>query len=162
MFSKTQFSTLFAYHWHTTQQLIAKAKNLSEADQHDDSGYAHGSVYDLFFHLLQTDRGWRIGLESGKQQSGIQKEDVPDLAALQAEFEREAAAWQAHLDGYSAEEIEGTVDLVNWRGEQMTFSLWRILQHLILHGMQHHAELAQLLTEKGHSPSSIDFVFYRG
>jgi len=36
------------------------------------------------------------------------------------------------------------------------------LQHLILHGMQHHTEIAQLLTLKGQSPGDIDFIFYEG
>ena len=39
--------------------------------------------------------------------------------------------------------------------------LWRVLQHLILHGMQHHAELAQLLTAKGQSPGNLDFIFFQ-
>jgi uncharacterized damage-inducible protein DinB len=37
---------------------------------------------------------------------------------------------------------------------------WRILQHLVLHGMQHHTEIAHGLTVKGHSPGDIDFIFF--
>lgn len=161
MFSKTQFNTLFAYHWHTTQQLLNKAKNLGEANLYNNPGYAHGSIFDLFFHLLQTDISWRKGLESGKQQAGVEKEAYPDLAALQAGFEEEAAAWQALLNGYSAATIEGNINLINWRGDQMTFPLWHVLQHVVFHGMQHHAEIAQLLTNKGQSPGNIDFLFYQ-
>ncbi|WP_420627919.1 DinB family protein [Candidatus Leptofilum sp.] len=162
MFNKTQFNTLFAYHWHITQQLLDKAKNLSEADLHDNPGYAHGSIFDLFFHLLQTDIAWRKGLESGKQQSGVEKGQYPDLAAIEDGFAAEAVAWQAVLDGYTAVQIEGNIDLINWRGDKMTFPLWHILQHVVFHGMQHHAELAQLLTNKGQSPGNIDLLFFRG
>ncbi|MCA9871854.1 MAG: hypothetical protein KC487_15925 [Anaerolineae bacterium] len=52
--------------------------------------------------------------------------------------------------------------LINWRGDPWTMPLWRVLQHLILHGMQHHTELAQLLTAEGQSPGDIDLLFYRG
>jgi uncharacterized damage-inducible protein DinB len=45
-------------------------------------------------------------------------------------------------------------------GESAILPRWRIFQHLVLHGMQHHTELAQLLTAKGQSPGDIDFVFY--
>lgn len=56
----------------------------------------------------------------------------------------------------------GEIELTSRRGELYTFKLWRVLQHLIMHGMQHHSELAQLLTNEGKSPGDIDFIFYRG
>ncbi|HXF60224.1 MAG TPA: hypothetical protein VNK95_01325 [Caldilineaceae bacterium] len=46
------------------------------------------------------------------------------------------------------------------RGQTATLPLWRVLQHLVLHGMQHHTEIAQLLTTKGESPGDIGFIFF--
>jgi uncharacterized damage-inducible protein DinB len=40
--------------------------------------------------------------------------------------------------------------------------MWRILQHVILHGMQHASEIAKRLTEFGHSPGNIDFIYFQG
>ncbi len=160
MFSKTQFQTLFAYHWHTTRRLMELAAKLAEADYTDNPGYGHGSIHDLLFHLLSTDQGWRVGLESGQQPLPLRQEDFPDLNSLQNGFEREQLAWQALLDSLDPEEIEGQVNLTTLRGHQVTFLRWRVLQHLVLHGMQHHTELAQLLTAKGQSPGNIDFIFF--
>jgi uncharacterized damage-inducible protein DinB len=52
------------------------------------------------------------------------------------------------------------MELINRRGDIFPTPRWRVLQHLVLHGMQHHSELAQLLTAKGQSPGNIDFIFY--
>ncbi len=160
MESKTHYQTLFAYHWHTTQRLMDGAAKLSEADYRHNPGYGHGSIHDLLFHLLRTDASWRLALETGKQLAPARPEDFPDLGALRAGFESAQQAWQALLDGWRAEDIAGDVHLTNWRGEPMSFPLWRVLQHLILHGMQHHAELAQALTAKGQSPGNLDFIFF--
>ena len=160
MSSQSQYQTLFAYHWHTAQRLMVCAAKLSDADDTDNPGYGHGSIHDLLFHLLRTDRSWRLALETGKQTAGVRPEEFPDLQSLQAGFAGEQLAWQALLDGFSDEAIEGSVNLTNWRGEGMTIPLWRVLQHLVLHGMQHHAELAQLLTAKGQSPGDLDFIFF--
>ena len=161
MFAKTQFQTLFAYHFHTNRRLLAGAEKLSQADLHADPGYGRGSIHDVLLHLLRAEQSWRVGLETGQQQPGLPAEDFPDLTALQAGFEAEQAAWEALLEKLSDEEIEGMIEMTTRRGTLVPFLRWRVLQHVLFHGMQHHTELAQLLTEKGQSPGDIDFIFYR-
>jgi uncharacterized damage-inducible protein DinB len=160
-FVQSQFRTLFAYHWHTTTHLLDCAARLDETAYHDRPGYGHGSIHDVLFHLLRTDQSWRLALETGKQLSPAQAESYPMLESLRAGFEQEQSAWRALLERYSATEIEGEISLTNWRGEIVVMPLWRVLQHLILHGMQHHAELAQLLTAWGQSPGNLDFIFFQ-
>ena len=82
------------------------------------------------------------------------------MESLKVGFEQEQAAWEHLLGRLSPEEIEGSIDLANRHGAVFTFPVWRILQHLILHAMQHHAEIAQLLTVKGQSPGNLDFIFF--
>jgi uncharacterized damage-inducible protein DinB len=158
---RSQFQTLFAYHFHTTSRLLDCAARLSENAYRAHPGYGHGALHDLFFHLLRADRGWRTALETGRQSAGIQSEEFPDLAALRAGLAAEQAAWQALVDGLTDEQSAGDVELINWRGDRLTMPRWRILQHLVLHGMQHHAELAERLTAAGQPPGDIDFIFYR-
>lgn len=160
MFSKTLFQSLFAYHFDLTRRLMDAAAGLSEADYRQPRGYGHGSLHDLFFHLLRTAAAWRLGLQNGKQTAPFQPQDYPSLTALRGGLEREQADWQALLASLTPEQIEGSHRLSDWRGEEHTFMVWKILQHLILHGMQHHAELAQALTEKGRSPGNIDYIFH--
>lgn len=160
-FAKRQFQTLFAYRWHLTARLMEGAAQLSEADYKDNPGYSQGSIHDLLFHLLRTDRNWRVSLESGQRPEPLRPEDYAGLQALRAGFEREQAAWQALLDALSAEAIESDVSLTNWRGDTLTMPRWRFLQHVVLHGMQHYADLAHWLTVKGQSPGNIDFLFFQ-
>jgi uncharacterized damage-inducible protein DinB len=161
MDSRAQFATLFAYHWHTTRQLMERAAQLDDAAYYANPGYGHGAIHDLLFHLLRTDRGWRLGLETGRQHAPLNPEDYPTLAAIQAGFADEQAAWQPLLDRLTAEEIGGDISLTTRRGDTMTMPLWRILQQLMLHGMQHHTEIAQLLTANGQSPGDFDFLYFR-
>lgn len=162
MFAKTQFQTQFAYHWHTNNRLLETAVQLNATEQKEATEYGHGGIYDLFLHLFQSDYGWRRALQTGKQIEVAGQEAYPDLAALQAAFTEETAAWDAFLEGLSAEEIEDVVELTSLRNTQLAAPRWRLLQHVLFHGMQHHTEIAQLLTAKGHSPGDIDFLFFRG
>jgi len=99
-------------------------------------------------------------LETGQQPPPLRREDYPDLESLRAGFESEQAAWEALLGKFGEAEIEADVNMTSLRGETYPIPRWRILQHLVLHGMQHHAEVAQLLTEQGRSPGNLDFIFY--
>lgn len=162
MHLKSQYQTLFAYTWSTTERLLALAALLSEADYKANPGYGHGSIHDLFFHLLRSNTTWRKSLESGQQQTGLQPGDYPDLLSLHAGLAQEKQAWMALLEAFDEAEIGAVRSLTNWRGVTYHLPLWRVLQHLVLHGMQHNTELAQLLTAKGHSPGNIDFIFFEG
>jgi uncharacterized damage-inducible protein DinB len=161
MFREVQFKVLFAYHWHVTDRLLAAAARLASPDYRANPGYGHGSVHDLLFHLLRTDQAWRLGLETGQQPAPLPAEEYPDLAALQAGFAAEQHAWNALLEGLTGEQIEGDLQVTDRRGRQHALPTWRILQHLILHGVQHQAEIAQLLAARGQSPGDLDFIFYR-
>lgn len=158
--SKSHLQTLFAYHWHTTHQLISSASCLEETDCLANPGYGHGSIHDLLFHLLRSATSWRLTLESGQQPAPLKVEDFSTLEALQTGFTSEQRAWEGYLEGLSEAEIDEVMELINRRGDIFPTPRWRVLQHLVLHGMQHHSELAQLLTAKGQSPGNIDFIFY--
>jgi len=159
-FIKSQYQTLFAYTWHIRSQLMACALQLSQEDYLEDPGYGRGSLHSLFFHMLRAEINWRRAMETGSQQPPPQAEDFPTLQSLQVRSEEEQQAWQRLLETLSVEEIEGNLNFTNRRGEQISRSRWRILQHVLMHGMQHHAEAAQLLTAKEQSPGDIDFIFY--
>jgi len=38
----------------------------------------------------------------------------------------------------------------------------RILHHLVVHGLQQHSEVVALLTAKGQSAGSVDFIWFAG
>lgn len=93
MFSKAQFQTLFAYYWHTTRRLTKIAEQLPAQEYQDNSGYGHGSIHDLLFHILRTDYGWRLGLETGAQQAPVRPGGFSTLDGLQQGLVDEEQAW---------------------------------------------------------------------
>ncbi len=159
-FSKKQFLYLFGYSWHNTLHLLDFADRLSAADCQENPGYGHGSIQDIFFHMLRGSYSWRTALQTGQQPAGLRAEDYPTLGNIRAGLLEEKQAWLQMVDGLTAEQIESEVTLTDYRGNSSDIPRWLVLQHFVLHGMQHHAELAALLTARGQSPGNIDFIFY--
>lgn len=154
------FRHLFDYHFHLTFRALDMAAVLESEAYLGNPGYGHGSIHALLLHLRQTDWAWREALETGQQQPPLTASDYPDLPSLRAGFQAEQAAWNDLLEKLSNEEIASTVSLHTRRGNAVDFPRWRILQHVILHGMQHHSELAHRLTGLGQQPGNIDYIFY--
>lgn len=159
---KEQYQILFAYGLATARRLLACAEQLDEVDYHQHLGYGHGSIHDIFYHVTVTLRGWRIALETGTQPARPRPQDFPNLTAVREALEQEGESWQRLIGGLRDEQIAGPIVLTTARGERTNLVYWRILQHLVLHSMQHYTEIAKLLTDKGQEPGDIDFLFYEG
>lgn len=120
------------------------------------------SIHGIFFHLLATSRSWRLSLAQGQQPPRLQPAGFESLPTVRAALVEENEQWLAWLAGMSDAQVEGDVTLLPLHGEAWTVAYWRILQHVILHNMQHYSELAKLLTDFGHSPGDLDFIFFEG
>jgi uncharacterized damage-inducible protein DinB len=156
MSEQAHIQTLFSYHWAVTDQLLAGVMKLSAEDQ--------GAPHHTLFHLLRVDNSWRTGLETGKQPSPpLAIEDFPTLESLSAGFAEERRAWGALLESLDDAAIGAEMLItVRWLNSGPTpLARWRMIHQVLMHGMQHHAELAQLLTDKGLSPGNIDFIFHQ-
>lgn len=153
------FTVQFDYHFRTNDRLMALASQVDPAEIVRPTAFGGRSIFDLFFHVMATHHGWRGALETGRRPSPPSAEHFPSLSALSSGFTSEETAWGRFLDTLDEQAIQSEASLEG-RGRTMNVARWRILQHVVLHGMQHHTELAQVLTALGHSPGDIDFIFF--
>lgn len=152
--------TLYSHHFGTIERMLDLAASLNEEDYRQNPGYGRGSIHELLFHLLATDHSWRVGLESGARPQPLDPESYPDLSSLRPLLVAEQEAWRTLLGGLTEADIEAEMQMSAGPDRSFTVARWRVLHHVLLHGMQHLAEVAQLLTNKGQSPGDIDFIFY--
>jgi uncharacterized damage-inducible protein DinB len=145
----------FSFHFDETQRLLRLARALPEGTYRATSGYSHDSVHDTFVHLLGASQLWR-NVIANQEPSFSEAEDIPALAVL---FESERTGWRELIATFDAATLLETIERLSPFGT-IVLPIWQILQHVILHGMVHHAELARILTEAGQSPNDIDFLFY--
>jgi uncharacterized damage-inducible protein DinB len=153
---------LFDYHWSTTERLLKIASQLPNDIYHSEIHSGSSSIHKLFFHLIAANHGWRIGLETGRQQVGLEHTGYSDQESIEALLIEEKAAWRTYLSQLNDDQIDSDITLTTLRGQDRSFPVWFILTHLLLHGMQHHSELAQALSNHDHSPGNIDLIFYSG
>jgi uncharacterized damage-inducible protein DinB len=52
------------------------------------------------------------------------------------------------------------VEYSNPAGERWAYPLWQQMVHQVNHGTQHRSEAAVMLTQFGHSPGWLDFLYF--
>jgi uncharacterized damage-inducible protein DinB len=163
--SLSHILTLFEYHYWAYDLIFRHVDDLTEDQFAAENRFPMGGVRGTLAHLLMAESLWRARL-SGKSWDREQYLDFmksrkeaawPDL---RRDFAKEQQAMQAHLDTLKGSDLEKDLDYADTRGNPFQQELIGILTHIVFHGMQHRSELAQLLTEAGHPPGDIDYLFW--
>ena len=149
----------FSFHFDETQRLLELARVLPEGLYRTQITYSHASMHNTFAHLLNADQLWR-NVIAGTQPSFLAAEDIADIDALVALFEIERQGWRGLIATLDEEMLLSSIERQSPFGT-VVLPIWQTLQHVILHGMTHHTELARMLSEAGHSPGDVDFLFYQ-
>lgn len=157
-FSQT-YHIQFSFHFDETQRLLALARALPEDVYRARIDYSYESIHNTFSHLLSASQLWR-NVIANTRPSLLRSEDIAGIDALASLFEIEHKGWQELIATFDDATLLGTIERQTPFGS-VVLTIWQTLQHVILHGMGHHTELARMLTEAGQSPKDIDFLFYQ-
>ena len=112
-------------------------------------------------HTLAAEWIWRVRCAEGvSPRALLQPETLPTLSAIQTRWQEEEQKMRAFLAKLTDSDLNRTIRYRSTEGHVRENRLGDILHHVVLHGMQHRSEMANMLTNFGHSPGNIDFIVY--
>jgi len=156
-----EIQTLYEYACWTTGMLLDRSEALTPEQFTAPNAYPWGSIRGTFQHILSAQDVWQQRVVAGVSPTSLRGfaecESIADLRSAYATIEE---AWRAYLGDLSEEQLAADVVWKNTRGKEASLPLWQVLTHLVNHSTQHNAELAQMLTEAGHSPGDIDLLYH--
>ncbi len=143
----------------------ARAKLLSLADELTEEQYFAetdlGSLHSLLTHMVLAEWVWRnLAQTAALPGPPPGDETIAALADVKTTWRHEEADFRAYLAELTDADLETGVDTVSPTGDAYTFVRWEMLQHMLLHSMQHRSEAAAVLTNYGKSPGDIDYLFF--
>ncbi len=161
MVNKKDVLTLFEYNYWATRLVLRAADGLSPEQFVAPVRLSFGSLRGTLVHVYGTEHLWRLRCQEGTSPSALPVESsFPDLAALRQAWEEEEQQMRAFLASLADDDLQRPVHYTTTRGIPYAHPLWQILAHVVNHGTQFRSEAGVALTELGHSPGDVDFIFF--
>ena len=156
---KEMIATQYDYNCWANARILENARHLSDEQYYAEAVFR--SVHELLVHTVRTEWVWRTLAQYGEiTEPPPGSEDIRSLGDVRALWRQEETAFRSYLEELSDVELAGKVETVSPAGQAHTLARWEMLQHMLLHSMQHRAELASVLTSYEHSPGDLDFIFF--
>jgi len=151
--------TLFEYSAWATERIFTQVAALSPEQYTTPPNETMPSVRRILVHGLGAETLWLTRFRTGSSVINVSEDDFPDLSTLRQGWERQQQAMLAHLDTLT-DDVLAQPFRFERRDTPMEMVLWQIFFQLINHGTQHRSEVAAIVTEYGHSPGDLDFMFF--
>lgn len=150
---------LFEHNWWANRRVLATAAELPPDAWRSGDSVAGVGLRQALGHTYRAEAIWRMRLseQDPTQARRIAPEQFETVDELAKAWAAEEAAWRGWLEGMPPEGFEANhVPPPPLKPKPVR----QYLLHVILHGAQHRAEAALLLTEAGYSPGELDFLEY--
>lgn len=150
-----QVRTIYVYDKWANDKVLNAAAQASDEDLTRKGVIAGNSIANVLSHIVAVQQGWFAYL-SGQERPP--RWEVPEdniVAGLRPRYEAAYEKLYEYTQRLDEDELARTVT-IEWKGEDLIYSVWNILMHLANHGTQHRAEVGIALHNLGASPGDLD------
>lgn len=162
---KTYFEQLYDYNVWANGLVLKYSQRVPEEQLTQDTTHSFGSIRDTLVHILAVEWLWRERIQGNpitvdEVMGKMKPEDFPTMDALYHRWFDEELAMRNFLGDLSEPGLWETFKYVNIVGRHLEDTRADGLTQLVMHGMQHRAEVASILTDFGFSPGNLDYYLY--
>ena len=151
---------LFDYTQWANHLILDAAEKLSDEERRRTVGVSHGSIHGTLVHMLGAEWIW-LERWRGNSPSGLWKEDdYPELAGIRERWSQVEAERGEFLAGQSDFGLARELRYTSTEGQARSYSLVRLMQHLVNHSTRHRGQVVAMLRQLGHEPPATDMLFY--
>jgi uncharacterized damage-inducible protein DinB len=88
----------------------------------------------------------------------LSPEEFPTLPVLSERWHAVELEMIAYLAALTEDALPLPVTLVDTKGKSWTYTLWRMMLHLLQHQSYHRGQVTTLLRQSGIRPPEVDFL----
>ena len=147
---------LWEHHWWSFDRLLAAVRELSDEEFRRELGVNYGSVRGAMAHLVGSELVWlkRAHGESINRLPGT--DDMPDIHALVAEWERCRDGWRGIL---ASGDLRRVIRYRTTGGQEYSDPVWFVMTHLVDHSAAYRGVIIAALRLLGRTPPVTGMIF---
>lgn len=156
-----EIKILYEYNYWASAKILLAGISLKGDQFTEETAHTYKTMRGTLSHVLASEWIWRLRCDEGVSPDSLLDETQFDtFMDVMARFGEEESKMRGFLARTTEEQLNGPITYTDIQGQEHTQMLWEILVHVVMHGMQHRAEAANMLTNFGHSPGDIDLIMY--
>jgi uncharacterized damage-inducible protein DinB len=153
---------LFAYDAWANRRAFSACAALTPEQFTRDMGSSFHSVRDTLAHIVGAQFVWLERFHGRVPPGLLPPADFPDIASLSARANEVQQGLSDYVGQLSGEDLAGSFEYRDLKGNSHRNVRWQTLQHLANHGTYHRGQITTLLRQLGAKPVSTDLIaFYR-
>lgn len=142
---------LYDHHITTNRRLWeTSVMTLTDEQFNQPLDYSVGSICNQCVHLMSVDERWFSGLRGVAVPDFLDPEDFPTREKIRDHWDRVEVDMKSYLDPLTDDQLEGTLN---------DLPVWAILQHVVMHGVDHRSQMLAMLYGLGAPTFPHDFIY---
>ncbi len=158
--NKQDILILYQYNQWANAKILNAAENVTPEQYLAPASFPHGGLRGTLVHALFAEWIWRNRWEGTSATVRLKPEDFPTFESLCTRWAEEEKRLMDFVNNLTDERLNDRFSYTNTSGKAFSRILWLAMAHLVNHGTQHRTEAAAMLTDLGHSPGDIDFIYF--
>jgi len=158
--NKQDITLLYKYNQWANAKILNAASEATLEQFLAPASFPHGGLRGTLVHTLFAEWIWRHRWEGTSPVVRLKPDDFPTFESLRLRWTDEEKLLMSFVDHLTDERLNSHFFYTATDGTPFERVLWQTMLHLVNHGTQHRSEAAALLTDFGHSPGDIDFVYF--
>jgi len=152
--------TFYKYNQWANARILSAASNVTREQFLAPASFPHGGLRGTLVHALFAEWIWRKRWEGVSPTNRMKLEDFPTFESLQTRWLEEERQLMDFANSVTDERLNNLFHYNNTAGQPFSRILWQAMAHVVNHGTQHRTEAAAILTDFGHSPGDLDFIYF--
>ena len=146
-------------HW-ANNRIMDCCAGLTVEQYHGPSIGNFGSVHATLVHIIAVQHLWLQRWQERSPKTVFDSQDFADLPAVRTRWQIIQEETLLFLNQCDDGILQENRTYHNFKDAPWTYPLWQMMVHQSNHATQHRSEIAILLTEWGHSPGMLDFLYF--
>lgn len=147
---------LFDHNLACRESLLDTLEQMSTEEFVRNRGVGKGSMRNILVHLMNTERGW-ISFLNSRESSDIEPESLDSIQSIREIWSKVHEETREFMDNLGEDKLLH-VKSVKWDNQTVSFTVGKVLLHIVTHETHHRGVLAGLIRQQGMDSPSFDMI----